>query len=141
GRIRFRELQEVLREDLGARADDRILRLGTRFELRLAMLQYPLRSGPTEELRWFVAETDALRRVRPDASAAVRGRLLSETRHWVMRDLRGGSKTTRNGATGSAPGGLTALLERYSESEIENWGDEDWEAFTLQVLWRVCCDG
>ncbi len=31
-------------------------------------------AGPADELRWFVAETDALRRVRPEASAAARGR-------------------------------------------------------------------
>ena len=37
---------------------------GTRLELRLAMLQYPLRTGPTEELVWYVAEANALRRVR-----------------------------------------------------------------------------
>src|SRR5262249_23090247 len=64
GRIRFADLQQVLRDDLGRRADEKPLRLATRLELRLAMLQYPLRFGPTEELLWFVAETDALRRVR-----------------------------------------------------------------------------
>src|SRR3954467_4087301 len=62
GRIRFADLQAVLREDLGDRADDKILQQTTRFELRHAMLQFPLRFGPTEELLWFVAETDALRR-------------------------------------------------------------------------------
>src|SRR5437867_6833149 len=91
GRIRFVSLEAVLREDLGPLADEPVADLSTRIELRRAMLQYPLRFGPTEELLWFVAETDALRRVRADASAAVRGRLIAETRHWVMRDLRGGA--------------------------------------------------
>jgi hypothetical protein len=27
------------------------------------------------------------------------------------------------------------------ESRIEAWSEDTWEAFTLQVLWRVCCDG
>src|SRR3954470_4481857 len=35
GRIRFADLEAVLREDLGTRGDESILRLGTRFELRL----------------------------------------------------------------------------------------------------------
>jgi uncharacterized protein YbcC (UPF0753/DUF2309 family) len=139
GRIGFADLQAVLREDLGARADARILRLGTRLELRLAMLQYPLRFGPTEELRWFMAETDALRRVRPDASAAVRGRLIAETRRWVMRDLRGGNEA--GGKTTSKGNGLSALLERFGQGRIEDWREDGWEAFTLQALWRVCCDG
>src|SRR6516162_991021 len=46
GRIRFAELQEVVEEDLGERARDRVLGATTRLELRLAMLQYPLRFGP-----------------------------------------------------------------------------------------------
>src|SRR5262249_51320105 len=94
GRIRFADLQAVLREDLGPRADERLLRLCTRLQLRLAMLQSPLRYGPTEELLCFVAETDALRKARPDVSAAVRGRLIAETRRWVMRDLRGGNEAS-----------------------------------------------
>src|SRR5687768_34409 len=92
GRIRLADLEAVLHEELGARAHDRILRRCSRLELRLAMLQHPLRFGPTEELLWFVAETDALRRVRGDAPAAVRRRLIAETRRWVMRDLRGGNE-------------------------------------------------
>ena len=71
GRIRFDDLRAVLREDLGGRADEPVPPHGTRLDLRLAMLEYPLRSGPTEELRWFMAETDALRRV---AAGRVGGR-------------------------------------------------------------------
>src|SRR5947209_8618988 len=41
GRIRFAELQEVLEEDLGAGAGEKIPCFGTRLDLRLAMLQYP----------------------------------------------------------------------------------------------------
>src|SRR5436305_11209443 len=74
GRVRFADLDQVLRERLGDRADERPLRLCTRIELRRAMLQYPLRYGPTEELLWFMADTDALRRGRPDVAAPGRGR-------------------------------------------------------------------
>jgi uncharacterized protein len=143
GRIRFADLQAVLREDLGPRADEKILRQTTRSELRLAMLQSTLRFGPTEELLWFVAETDALRRVRRDVSAADRARLIAETRRWVMRDLRGGNEANPrgDGAARRASAGLTGLLERFGEARIEDWGEQTWEAFTLQALWRVCCDG
>ena len=33
------------------------------------------------------------------------------------------------------------LLERFGGRRIESWTDDDWEGFTLQALWRVCCDG
>src|SRR5262245_32014024 len=43
GRIREADLEAVLREDLGVWADEKILELCSRLELRLAMLQYPVR--------------------------------------------------------------------------------------------------
>jgi uncharacterized protein YbcC (UPF0753/DUF2309 family) len=146
GRIRFADLEAVLRESLGMWAEETVLRFCTRLELRLAMLQYPVPFGPTEELLWFVAERDALRRIRGDVSAAVRGRLIAETRRWAMHDLRGGHEAGRPfppppaGAKGKR-NDLSGLLARFRESRIEEWSEDDWEAFTLQALWRVCCDG
>jgi uncharacterized protein YbcC (UPF0753/DUF2309 family) len=141
GRIRFDDLRAVLQEDLGARADEKVLRLCTRLELRLAMLQYPLRFGPTSELLWFVAETDALRKVRPDVSAAARGRLIAETRRWAMRDLRGHAEARGKGAAARRANGLAGLFDRFGASRVEAWGEDTWETFTLHALWRVCCDG
>jgi len=143
GRIRFAELQDVLQENLGARGQESILGLCTRLELRLGMLQYPLRSGPTEELVWFVAEKDALRRIRSEASSAVRQRLIAETRRWVMRDLRGGNEASRNGQYQDqrTRAGLADVFARFNEPAIESWKENTWEAFTLQALWRVCCAG
>ncbi|MBL8799561.1 MAG: DUF2309 domain-containing protein [Planctomycetia bacterium] len=144
GRIRFAGLEAMLRDDLGDAADERLPPRCTRFELRLAMLQHPVRFGPTEELLWFVAETDALRHVRPATPPATRLRLIAETRRWVMRDLRGGHEAGHNGGATAgqrAAAGLSGLLERFGEARIEGWTPEQWEAFALQSLWRVCCDG
>src|SRR6516162_4044602 len=127
GRIRFADLEAVVRENLGSLSDEKVLGCCTRLELRLAMLQYPLRFGPTEELLWFVAETDAQRRIGEGVSAAVRGRLVAETRRWVMRDLRGGNETGRpvpapaGWAGRRALAGLSGLLKRFGESRIEEW--------------------
>ena len=108
GRIRFADLQAVLRDDLGTARPTTVAPRATRLGLRLAMLQYPLRTGPTDELLWFVAETDALRRVRPEVSLAARAQLVAETRRWVMRDLRGAGKvhvpTLRTCSSSSATG-------------------------------------
>jgi uncharacterized protein YbcC (UPF0753/DUF2309 family) len=162
GRIQFADLEAVLREDLGPRVDVKVLRSCARLDLRLAMLQYPLRHGPTAELAWFLAETDALRRVRSDVSAAVRGRLIAETRHWAMRDLRGGDEPppplfpSPLGGRGKeippeAGGSLTGLAAlrnqladlfgRSGAAHVEDWPESAWEAFTLQALWRVCRAG
>ena len=127
---------------MGPRAPEEIPCFGTRLGLWLAMLQYPLRSGPTEELVWYVAEANALRQVRSEVSSAVRARLIAETRRWVIRDLRGGNGGGRSGpGEGPASGSLAELLSRFGAHSIEAWSDDDWEGFTLQALWRLCCDG
>jgi uncharacterized protein YbcC (UPF0753/DUF2309 family) len=131
GRIRQDDLDAVLREDLGDRAGAPVPPRGTRFDLRRAMLQYPTRTGTRNELLWFVAEADALRRVRPEVSSADRDRLVSETRRWALRDLRGGH----------GPAELTDLLARFGPRDAEAWGPETWEAFALQALWRLCRAG
>ncbi|MFI5460022.1 MAG: putative inorganic carbon transporter subunit DabA [Isosphaerales bacterium] len=63
-----------------------------------------------------------------------------------MRDLRTGFDPARNGSRNTPPRGglsdsLSELLGRYREPTIEDWTDDEWEGFTLQALWRVCCDG
>src|SRR5438874_9611141 len=131
GRIAFDDLEDVLREDLGGRADDPVPPDGTRFRLRRAMLQYPTRTGTTNELLWFVAEADALRQIRPEVSETERSRLVAETRRWALRDLR----------PGHGPAGLGDLMHHFDPRDAEAWGPEVWEAFTLQALWRVCRAG
>jgi uncharacterized protein YbcC (UPF0753/DUF2309 family) len=145
GRIRFADLREVLHEDLKQRADEKILDLCTRLELRLAMLQYPLRIGPTEELVWYVAETDALRRVRCEVSSAIREQLIAETRHWALRDLRKCGEASEEGAARNRQARMASILrgifQRLNEGAIESWGNKEWEEFTLRTLWGICCQG
>ncbi|MBI1897576.1 MAG: DUF2309 family protein, partial [Acidobacteria bacterium] len=145
GRIRVADLEAVLREDLGNRGDEPILRLGARLELRLAMLLYPLRLAPTAELRWFVARTDALTCFRDAAPPLLRETFIEETRNWIMRDLSGesdkGGRKTKSRRDLHLQKELARLLERFGERSVERWSQETWETFTLQVLWRICRDG
>jgi uncharacterized protein YbcC (UPF0753/DUF2309 family) len=138
------DLEAALRDDLGARADDAILSFGTRLELRLTILEHGLRIAPAHELRWFVAETDALRRFSADVPSAVRQRTIEQTRHWVMRDLKGGGNSThheRNTFERRVHDALEGLFDHFGRKSIEHWNEAIWEEFTLQALWRACREG
>ena len=134
GRIRVEDLEAVLMDDLGDEADRLVASFGTRYALRLAMLQFPLRSGPSAELRWVIAETDALRRFREEVEPDVRDHLIAATRQWVMRDFCNG---------GDKPGKeiVTQVFQQFNKSSIQTWSDRTWEAFSLNFLWRVCYNG
>ncbi len=142
GRIRADDLVDAVREDLGTAADESVAGLSTRAELRQAMLRFPLRYGPPEELVWFVAETDALKRFRAETLPDTRNRFIEETRHWVMRDLRGGIELRDGNACPTHSRRvfdvLGDLLERLGDATIEGWRDPQWEGLSLQLLWRVC---
>ncbi|HUG91610.1 MAG TPA: DUF2309 domain-containing protein [Planctomycetaceae bacterium] len=144
GRIRTEDLFAVLLDDLGEEADRLIGFLGTRFHVRLSMLQYPLRLAPTAELKWLVAEADALLKFRDDAPAEVRQRTIEQTRHWVMRDLRNGRRPHGGGKSSPESRARAALAElspRFRLSTAETWNEARWEAFCLHALWRVCQQG
>ena len=68
GGIRREDIEAVLIDDLGDRGDELLGFLGTRFHLRMGMLAHRWRTGPAAELRWVVAETNALRRFRDETS-------------------------------------------------------------------------
>lgn len=141
-RISLDDLALALRRDLKDQADTVVGTLSTRHQLQLAMLEYPLRTGPAEELQWFVAETDALTKLRADAPSAVRSKFLKETKRWVMRDLRMNLvNKSKIGSPADHPLSIVELIERFGASTIERWSSATWEAFTLQSLWRICRNG
>lgn len=136
GRIRVEDLEAVVLEDLGDEADRLVGMFGTRYALRLAMMQYPLRSGPPAELRWTVAETEALRQFREEVDDEVRDATINETRHWATGDLRSGGPRGEHTARV-----VNDLIDQFDRDSIESWGDRKWESFVLQLLWRTCRDG
>jgi len=147
GRIEDDDLQEVVKDLLGDQGDEVVFDKTTRRELWLTMLRYRLRTGPAEELRWFVAETGALKRFRPEMPADVRKEFLESTRTWVLRDLVPYLPRKKNS---SPPPSkrierevtlLADLVERFDASEVERWDERTWEKFSLQTLWRICRDG
>src|SRR5690606_19483922 len=114
GRISMDDLRQVLIDDLGEQADDLIASFGTRFKLRLAMLQMTLHSAPDAELKWLLAETDVLRRFREEVSPPRREQMIRETERWVSR---------------------------ARSAKVESWSAARWEAHVLKLLWQACHDG
>ena len=138
GRIQFADLEAVLKADLGARANETMLN-ATRLSLRVAMLKYPIRVAPAAELRWLVAESDALRRFRSEVDAPQRAAMVSETRRWIMRDVRPRASNPEL-LTPAIRTALGPMIDRIA-SQVESWDDSEWENCVLNLLWRACVYG
>jgi len=134
GRIQPRDLIAVLNEDLQERADEQITPHCTRLQLQLSMLQSPLQTGTDPELRWLIAETDALSKFRSDLPTAIKEQMVEDTRRWVMRDLRTGKSEPGQGLQTF----VAQLFKRLGGPDIERWAPPHWEALTLNLLWHVC---
>ncbi|MEZ6089929.1 MAG: DUF2309 domain-containing protein [Pirellulaceae bacterium] len=117
GRITIDDLRQVLMDDLDDAADELIAGFGTRYTLRLAMLQMTLHQASEAELQWLLAETDLLKRFQPEISLQRREYQVGQTRTWALRN------------------------QLVSQTETQSWSDAQWEAFTLRTLWRVCRQG
>ena len=143
GRIRIDDLEAVLQEDLGDEADRLVSIFCTRYALRLSMLQFPLHTGSTHELRWVVAETDALRRFRDEVPAKVREEMLSDTRKAVLDRTTAaqGASEDPSPAHRASIRTLDIVLDQFDTTSLGSWNDRTWEAFVLNYLWRTCCEG
>ncbi|MBL6707519.1 MAG: DUF2309 domain-containing protein [Planctomycetaceae bacterium] len=135
GRITVADLEAVLNEHLGERDTEQIDGLGTRRQIRLAMLRHPLRVGPDAELRWVVAETNALETFHPEVPVRIREKLLAGAQQWVKETLSG---------TAEVDDVHSQLINDFRDRfgrQPEQWRDRTWERATLQLLWRICRQG
>ena len=139
GRIRREDIEAELIDDLGDRGDELLGFLGTRFHLQMGMLAHRWRTGPAAELRWVVAETNALRRFRDETPPSVRDRMVEATRRWVMRDLRNAVPPSQEKRR--LRGLVDLLFQRFDMPHVESWSSRTWDAFCLHLLWLVCRDG
>lgn len=135
-RILPADLSAVLMEDLGETAEMLIGFMGTRFHLRLAMLDNSLQTGPDAEIRWLISETDALFRFRPETTDDIRRQTIASTRQWITSEM----ETSSRGESRLGPL-LEELQNQFDISQSTTWSDATWEAFTLHLLWSICRDG
>jgi uncharacterized protein len=142
GRITSDDLIAALSDELGEQADRLLGFLGTRLHFRLAMLRYPLQSCPPAELRWFIAETDALRRFRNDLPDRLRQEFIRATRRWTLHAFGHlAADCTRTPDTSNTHALVADLLAHYGRESMERWSEATWESFGLQALWRICREG
>lgn len=137
-RILPEDLAAELLDDLGDHADTLLGFLGTRYHLRLAMLEQPMRLAPTRELEWLITESDALRQFRDEVPPATRAKLLDRTRQWVARDLRSGHAEEQPPRVREA---VEPLLSVFGTQRSDRWSDATWVSFVLNLLWRACLHG
>ncbi len=130
GRIRVSNLVDELRADLGDRGGLPVGPSGTLFDLRLSMLISPVRLAPTEEIEWFIAETDALSKYGVEVLPEVAEQATEKTRQWAMREVRTNPANP-----------WRRVLPRVMDSGIEGWSRDEWTAFALKALWEVCRRG
>lgn len=147
GRIRNEDLHEALLEDLGDRADVLVGAFGTRFALRMAMLEFPLQSVPDIELQWLMSESGMLQRFLPGVSARVRDGMVTGAVEWIgslAKLAKGeGAEKLRTGdpdanrlaerALKNLNGDIRSLLGDIRAGRTE--------AATLRVLWAVAEEG
>lgn len=148
GRISIDDLRQVLMDDLGESADELVAFFGTRYTLRLAMLQMSLHSAPDAELKWLLAESDLLSRFRPEVSPQRAEQMVGQTRSWVMRhsDASTGGKAGGVSSDGCntqqrLPDVVELAVATSGGNKIHAWSDAQWQSFTLKLLWQVCRDG
>lgn len=129
GRIDTADLEAVVAWNLGDRNDQMIDKLGTLGQVHLTMLRHASQAGADAELRWIVAETDALARFREDVPFIQRERMLDETRDWL------GDATSLTGADVRED-----VRNRYGWKR-DQWTESRLETAMLYSLWRICSSG
>lgn len=132
------DLREVLAEELGALADERVAGLARRDDLRLAMLIHPLHFGQRRELDWVLAETNSLKQIRPEVPHDAKSELLKEFSQWVVESRHPIALASISEVL-NLP---AAKVEQLSADRIFRVvADSLWETIYLRMLWRVIGDG
>lgn len=140
GRIQPHDIVDALLDSLGDEAEILVGFLGTRYNLRRAMLRHPLHAVLPSQLEWVIAEQQSFDKFAPEALDE-RSRLIGGTRRWVTRlwNDNGGSPDPVSQAEMESFRGLCQMLPRkFNLSRIETWNDEVWESFSLHLLWQIC---
>jgi uncharacterized protein YbcC (UPF0753/DUF2309 family) len=127
------EIDSMLRDDLGTRADDDVAELVPRFSLRRTMLHHPLHFVSGNELEWLVNESADAERYRSDTSPVVRDQVVAAIkRRFVGSDALPGIESAAWGPE------IRGFLAESNIAQRRSWGEREWERWTLRMLWIAC---
>lgn len=136
GRISNEDLEQVLLADLGDGFDRLVASFGTVFELRLAMMKYPLRSLPVRELAWLIAEGGALQDFVCEADPETIRTFVEQTRKAILKHV-----DASDPGSSQRDSTLNRVLNGASPAQIHSWTERKWKSITLEFLWAVCKQG
>lgn len=136
GRIRLEDLEQVLLDDLDDESDRLVASFGTRYQLRFAMMQYPLRSLPSRELTWLIAEGGALKDFIQEIDVQTVRSFVADTRRDIIKIVSEGvQKPSAKNAF------LSQVLNGSTLEVLEASSERKWNAITLEYLWEACKHG
>lgn len=135
GRISASDVAAVLMENLGDGCDQLLGFFGTRFHLRLAMLEHPMQLGTDAGLHWYMAESAALQRCRAECDPSTRVRMVQSVKK-LARD----HECPPQGRTGcdALVQQFLDIASRHHRGRWQSWDEATWESVTLQLLWQIC---
>lgn len=142
GRISIDDLRHALMDDLAESAEETIAGAGSRYTLRLAMLQSAMQPAPEAELQWMLAETDLLTKFRPDLTSIQREQAIQQTKVWVNRHFATSNESAElSQASGIADLVRTTIQQVGGSSKVDHWTESQWEELTVRLLWELCRTG
>lgn len=130
GRITDGDLEFVVDADLGDRSRQTIGGLSTLAAFRLSLLQHAVHVGPDAELKWALAESDALDRFQSATSGSDRSRIVNSAIEWL----------DQSSADNPVRKDLFRLHGKFQRNS-KSWSDATKQSFVLHLLWRICLDG
>jgi hypothetical protein len=134
GRLTIEQIEAALEEATLSGEKALAGGLTTRFGLRRSMLLSPLHVAPAAELKWLMAETDALQRFSKDVDRSSAAAVIEGTKRWVLQVFPGNELGDANGPV--AP--FQEWLRDSQHKKLVDWSDGDWEAATLRMTWGLC---
>ncbi len=134
GRIVESDLLEVLTEELGERAVECVAGLTSRMELRLAMLKHPLHFGHRRELDWVLAETESLKKFRPEVAQESKTEVLGKFKQWAVANRHPTVCATLNKVLGWPEQKCEQLSDSIFSASVP---ESRWEWVYLQTLWNA----
>lgn len=135
GRITRDDLAEILTEEAAADANYKLAGLVRDRDLRMSMLEHSINPGTEEELKWVIAQSDALTRFHQAVPHHAREGLVDATRQWVMSCQASGARGTHGSHTWSW---LVENVVAEHDSALRLASDDSaWEAVSLALIWEI----